>query len=169
MSEGQRTLELDENQDFQRREWRVQRIAWGALTVFVAAAALGLFGDGPLSHAAAGTASAPMWVQYERFVRSGTSSRITVRCQMPERSAQNEALLRVSRAYFDSIRIDRLTPEPISIDMGPETAILRFAAPLDATGPATYVLDVSPVRAGIHSAELRSGSATATVVQLAYF
>ena len=109
-----------------------------------------------------------MWVQYERFVRSGTSSRITVHCQSPERSAHNEALLRVTRAYFDGIRIDRLTPEPISIDLGVETAVLRFAAPLDA-GAATYVFDVSPVRAGVHSAELRSGSATATVTQFAYF
>jgi len=169
MSEGQRILELDENLEFQRREWQVQRIAGGVLTVFVAAAGLGLFGSGPLSHAQAGTASAPIWVQYERFVRTGTSFRMRVQCQSPERSPHNEALLRISRAYFDSIRIDRLTPEPISIDLEPDVAILRFAAPLDEAGPASYVFDVSPVRAGIQSVELRSGSASIHFVQLAYF
>jgi hypothetical protein len=169
MSEGGRTLDLDENLGFQRREWRVQRVAWLILTLFVIAAGLGLFGRGPISHAEWGNTTAPLWVRYERFVHVGASNRMTVQCQRLERSVDNEALLRMSRAYFDSIRIDRIAPEPLSIDIGPLESVFRFAAPLNADVPVTFVFEVTAVRAGFHSAELRSGAAAATVAQLAYF
>lgn len=42
-------VQVSEDLDFQRKEWRVQRIAWTCMAVLILAAALGAAGSGPLS------------------------------------------------------------------------------------------------------------------------
>ena len=50
-------LEVGQDLDFQRREWAVQRVGWGAMALVILAALLGLFGSsGPLSRAATNAA-----------------------------------------------------------------------------------------------------------------
>jgi hypothetical protein len=40
-------LEIQEDLPFQRREWLVERVAWGVMALLIVAALLGLFGTGP--------------------------------------------------------------------------------------------------------------------------
>jgi uncharacterized membrane protein YcaP (DUF421 family) len=40
-------LQIDQDLEFQRREWRLQHVAWWGLTAFVVAGLAGLFGVGP--------------------------------------------------------------------------------------------------------------------------
>jgi hypothetical protein len=170
MTQRSPTLELEENLRFQQREWRVQRLGWWLLSLFVLAAALGLFGHGPLSRGRAGDRSAPIRVQYERFVRLGASSRITLQVLSPVQAAGRERVLRINREYFDRVRFERVIPEPTTVDVGPVDALLHFAAPVADTGPWTIVLEVEPLRAGRLVAVFGGGDGPAlTVTQFAYF
>src|SRR6185503_14041101 len=76
-SEG---LELEEHVGFQRRDWLAQRIAWVLMVLFVGAAAVGLFGSGPLSRARADVPGL-MTLEYDRFGRLETTEALKVRLE----------------------------------------------------------------------------------------
>jgi hypothetical protein len=60
-------MEINADLEFQRRVWAAQRIGWIAIGAFVIAALVGVFGQGPLSSAAAGGNA--LRIEYERFAR----------------------------------------------------------------------------------------------------
>jgi hypothetical protein len=44
-------FQIDEDLNFQRREWKIQRAGWVTMALVIIAALLGVFGAGPLSSA----------------------------------------------------------------------------------------------------------------------
>ena len=62
-------LQIDEDMEFQRRSWIVQRIGWAIFALVILLAALGLFGDGILSDTKAGQEEGALWLEYPRFER----------------------------------------------------------------------------------------------------
>jgi hypothetical protein len=159
-------LQIDHNLEFQRREWQFQRIGWWALTVFVLAAALGAFGGGLLSAAAAGEPDGPLRIAYERFVRAGSTTRLVIQARTEGDAAG--LTLQVDRAYFDAMRIERIVPEPASIAVEPAVVTLRF--PAAAAGGITISIDAEPRGAGMHATAVRaSNGGSLRLTQLAYF
>jgi hypothetical protein len=159
-----KALQLDEHLDFQRREWRVQRVGWFALAAFVVAALTGVFGSGPLSRA---VASAPgLSVDYDRFIRADVRSRLTIELARPE--SATAAQLSISRSYFDAIDITRMFPEPSTVEVRGGEAILSFERPAPGTLPMTVELEFKARRMGRRTATLRSGGGAVAFTQLAY-
>ena len=62
-----------------RREWRFERIGWGVIALVLVAGSVGLFGDGRLASASASTTAGGAVVHYERVVRHGAPSEISLR------------------------------------------------------------------------------------------
>jgi hypothetical protein len=157
-------LQLDEHLDFQRREWRVQRVGWFALAAFVLAALAGVFGSGPLSRA---VATAPgLAVDYERFIRADVRSRLTIEMARPD--STTAAQLSISRNYFDAINITRIFPQPSTVELRGGEAVLSFERPEPGTLPMAIELEFKARRMGRRTATLRSGGATVAFTQLAY-
>ncbi|MCK9519893.1 MAG: hypothetical protein M0R74_12850 [Dehalococcoidia bacterium] len=71
-------LEIDEDFDFQRRSWVVQRVLWTAGAVVLLAALLGFFGRGVLSSTESSTTEDDVVVSYQRFARLQTPTQIEV-------------------------------------------------------------------------------------------
>jgi hypothetical protein len=112
-----RIEQLDDDLPYQRREWRAQRFGWWALTVFVAAAALGVFGGGPLSRATAASADGGLRLDYDRFVRSGAPARMLVHVAGSPAPDPGRALhLEFSRDFIDAIgsSVSPRSPRPSS-------------------------------------------------------
>ena len=104
-----RSLEIDEDVAFQRKEWRFQRVGLAALFLFVLAALLGLTGmGGPLSRGEAGDSNGPLRVEYERFVRRGSSSKVTLHVH----GATGAIRFWVSAPYLEHVQIDSVAPAP---------------------------------------------------------
>lgn len=168
MSTRERSLEINEDLEFQRREWRVQRLAWWLLAGFVVAAALGVFGSGPLSHAAVEDATGALRVEYERFLRVGSPHRLSIRARTSGSETPTGFRLVMNRTYFDAMQVDRVLPEPLEVAIGPEDVTLRFAPA--ASGEFTIVIDSEPLQAGRHRAEFRASTGGAVGIgQLTYF
>jgi hypothetical protein len=164
-----RIEQLDDDLPYQRREWRAQRFGWWALTLFVAAAALGVFGGGPLSRATAASADGGLRLDYDRFVRSGAPARIFVHVAgRPAADPGGPLQLEFSRDFIDAIRLERVTPEPASILVGPDIVSLHL--PNAGNGHTTVVLDFEPLRAGRLTGRVAAGGGPAiTFTQLVYF
>jgi hypothetical protein len=156
-------LQIDQDLAFQRREWRGQRLGWWLLSAFVVAAALGLFGSGVLSRAHARAPDHRLAVDYERFIRVGAPTRLAIRA-----AGSDRVELRVDRAWFESLAVQRITPEPAHLAIAGDTVYLTFTT--GAQGECTVLLDVEPLHAGRYRTTVQVGGAQAvTLTQLAYF
>src|SRR5688500_4063366 len=164
MSKKARTLEIDEDLRFQRKEWFFQRIGALLLVLFVIAALLGFTGmGGPLSHGEAGERSGPLHVAYERFVRRGGTS--TVKPHL--RSAPGDVRYWVSAAYFEHARIEAVapTPELVTVEAYRHVYVIRSGA-----AAVTVTLEVEHKAVGTLDAEVGLvGGPSVRFSQLAIF
>jgi hypothetical protein len=148
MSKKARTLEIDEDPQFQQKEYFYQRIGLVLLFVFVLAALLGFTGmGGPISHGEAGERGGPLHVEYERFVRRGGLSVLKLHLN----SAPGDVRFWVAAPYFEFVRIDSVAPAPelVSVERDRHVYMIRAGSP-----DITVTLDVEHQSGGILNAEV---------------
>lgn len=135
-------LELDEDMEFQEREWRVERFGWFGLLLVVVLAMLGLFGNGPISWTSASTDDGSLEVSFERFGRRGGSQDlgVTVDATAAEGSTWE---IELSQGFVDSMRIDSIIPEPDSVEAVPGGVRYTFAQ-ADPTAELEARFSVTP-------------------------
>lgn len=148
------TLQVEEDLDFQRREWRVQRVGWVVVALLLLATLLGLTGPGPLSRATAGSEGAPLRAEYNRFGRHHAPG--TVRFELsPEAVRDGKAKLWVSRSYLETVQVDSISPEPESVQAGADRLTYTFdVGELDRPTKLTFHIEpedfgLIPARAGL--------------------
>ena len=162
-------FEIGQHIAFQQREWAFQRAGWWLLSGFVLLAALGLFGNGPLSQAEGRDADRTR-ITFQRFLRVWAPARLTIERRLDQSPAGDGLRLQISRPFFDAIRIERLTPEPRAIDVGPDEVGLQFDSPAEAATAFSVVLDFEPQKGGRQTAEFRwADGAAVRVTQFVYF
>jgi hypothetical protein len=138
-------LEIDNDFEFQQREWNAQRIGWGIMGAVVLAAMLGAFGRGPLSNTSVERDG--LRLEYERFARAQnpTSLRFYFAAGEPAR-------LVIGRKYLDAVRIEDITPPPESVAVDGDWLIYSFLA---RRGTAAATFHLKPQRFGALSGEAR--------------
>lgn len=104
-----RTHPVQEDMDFQRKTWVVERAGWLGMLAIVALALLGLFSNGPLSSSTAADASGLLQVDYDRFNRNGASTRIRLRV---DRADQREVRIRFDARFMESFTFETVSPQP---------------------------------------------------------
>lgn len=135
-------LQVEDNQPFQRGERKAQRLAWLAAAALLLAAALGLFGSGPLSHAAA--TGETLSVEYERLARRSRTVDLVIRC----REVSGETFtIGLQGEYLERADVERMTPTPVREVLRPGERVLTFAA--EPGRPAEVELRLSPRGAGL--------------------
>lgn len=144
-------LQLNEDEAFQRRECRVQRVAWCLFAAALLAAALGLFGGGPLSTA---TIDGDGWsLQYERIMRRSREATFTVRlAAAPSQTVD----LQIAGPLFTETTIERIRPLP-----GGETAARdgrRFTLAASPEEPMEIAIQLTPETFGRLKGRLRLGT-----------
>ena len=120
-------LQLQEDINFQRRYWRVQRVGWAISALVLMAAIAGLFGGGLLSRVSAGPRAQGFWVEYERFDRAEDPSEL--RLHLPADAAR-DGLVRVwfNRAFVDTLKMERMDPAPEKTEISAERVTYWFRA-----------------------------------------
>jgi hypothetical protein len=140
-------LEIDEDMKFERRSWRWQRVGWGVLGLILLAAMLGLFGTGWLDSAVAGQPGSPMWMEYNRFGRiQAETSKLQIHLG-PGTGANGKVRIWLNREYLEGVRVTNLTPEPESVEAGPDRFTYVFNAP-DASQPSVVIFRLEPDHIG---------------------
>jgi len=105
-------LELDEDMRATRRAWRVQRIGWVLLALFLLAGLLGLLGgNGPLQQASVASADGRVLVTYPRFDRYVAPSQLEVRIE-PAALPGGSVELALSRRWVDVFELYGISPTP---------------------------------------------------------
>jgi hypothetical protein len=113
MPEQRRQFEVDEDMEFQRRDWAFERAGWFGLLLVLVAAGTGLMGNGPLSDAEAASPDRALVAEYSRFERHGASATLTV---LVARQGASDSTVRVwlGNEYMKGILLEQVVPEPNS-------------------------------------------------------
>jgi hypothetical protein len=114
----------------------------GLLFLFVAAAALGVTGmGGPLTTGRAGRSADRISVEYDRFVRSGASSTITVHL----RGEPGPVRFWVAGPYFESVRMQNIAPVPRLVSADKDRHVYTIES---GSSEVTIALEVHHLRMG---------------------
>jgi protein-L-isoaspartate(D-aspartate) O-methyltransferase len=147
--------------DFERRFWRVQRVAWIVLGLVIVAALLGLLGKGPLSRRE--ERSGDLSVRYDRFVHRDSPAGLVV--ELPA-DADGVAALWIGRSYLENVRIQRTTPEAESTWAGIDRSVFAFHA--EPRGRAWVSIDLEVRSIGRVEGWLGAGSDSIPIRQFVY-
>jgi hypothetical protein len=133
-SEG---LEIQEDMEFQEKEWAFERVGRWVILLVILAALAGLFGWGPASQASNASGAYPVWVEYQRFARFKAPITLTAHFeQLPV--VEGEAVFWLDNEYMKNFRIYDIHPTPDSVDLGEQHVIYHFK--IDPHSPPDAVL-----------------------------
>jgi hypothetical protein len=139
-------LEVHQDLEFEKRQWRAERIGWLVMLTIVIAALLGAFGRGPLSKKSREATDASLSIDYDRFAR--LQAQTEVRLTISEDAVGNgELRLWLDRAYLAKFEIREINPEPERIDLSTDRAILVYRVP-GQKGPLKVNLNLEPIEMG---------------------
>jgi hypothetical protein len=145
-------LELDQDMTFHWREWRVQRIAWIVWALILLASLVGLFGHGPLSRGNIAAPGGDFSITYERIDRYRAPSHLTITLGAGA-VQEGRVRLTLNREFLDRLEIERVVPEPESVEASGANVLYTFqvseAAPL-----SEIRFDFEHDRAGLAHAEV---------------
>jgi hypothetical protein len=160
-------LQLEDNEPFQRVEWRLQRIGWVVWGLLIVSALAGLLGPGPLSKAESPAPDGSLTVAYDRFVHyhHPTLLKLVVR---PSEQSRDSLQVKFSRQLLDRLHIDRIEPEPEGRRLGADGVVYTF--PLnESTDVVSIMFHVEFERFGLSNAQIEVvGSEPATFTQMVY-
>lgn len=149
---------------FFHRERRLQTIGIVLLGLFVAAGAVGVFGDGPLSHVT--RREGGVQLKYERFARMTYRTAIGVAVDTTAADGQ-PVRIRISRDFLQNVGL--LEVRPPAAQRGLTEDLTIFEVPASA-GKAHLELHYEPENPGRLDAAIQAdGSPPARLTQLVYF
>ncbi len=109
-------LEIDQNLDFQRVEWKIERIGWVVMALILLAALLGLFGaEGPLSDSVAGQQEGPFWVHYNRFGHMIANSGFNIYIDPSQLNTGSQVRLSMEGDFRAAYQVRAVNPQPSQV------------------------------------------------------
>jgi hypothetical protein len=146
-------LDINQDMDFQWREWRAHRIAWVFFAAIVLAGFLGLLGQGPLSKGRIGEPNAPLALAYERIDRMRAPTAMTL-ILGPGAATGGSVRIALSRDFMDRISVEEAVPEPAEVQTGAQEVVYTFEVEDPAQATAIR-LDFDYEQAGLARGAVR--------------
>ncbi len=160
MANNQRVgdLEIDQDLDYQQQSWIIQRIAWLVMGLVILAGLLGVFGTGLLSNAKVGKQTDPLWLEYGRFERFQSPTKLRLHFS-PNAGQAGKIRVWFKRNYLENVQLQQVTPEPESVEAQSDRFIYTFANP-KPNQPTTVTFYLEPDQIGVLSGSvgLETGS-----------
>ncbi len=113
-----RSLTIDEDYEFQKTSWKVERIGWLGFFLFLGASFLGLTGAGPLNDAKAQQEN--IQVMYQPFARQLAPTEINVEVRSPH------ATFWIDHNFLSKYQVQQITPEPTEVMMNANKVFYQF-------------------------------------------
>ncbi|MFB3909484.1 MAG: hypothetical protein ACE15D_13905 [Candidatus Eisenbacteria bacterium] len=158
------SLSIDEDLSFQKKTWRAERIAWAIGALALLAALAGLFGNGPISHAVAGSRESGLWVEHEKVLRA--SAPATFRFHLsPDAAVDEEPEIVIGERFSELFQIDRITPEPVRTELSGRGMVYAFSLG-DAEQPLTVTVDALVRRTGRFDVPAWDGAGDEVTIRL---
>jgi hypothetical protein len=104
-------LEIRQNERFQRREWRLERVGWALLAAFVVAGLAGGLGSGPVSWRTAASERGLVTVEYDRIAHYEADDAVRLTFS-PEAVGNGEIAFEITGDWLAEIDRQSIIPQP---------------------------------------------------------
>ncbi len=145
MSAREPGLQVERDPDFQRRDWRFQRVGWALMIAVIVAAFAGLLGGGPIAHRRIVSPDSSLVVEYDRIVRYAASSSMRLHVRAPASSADGLTRIWFNRVSATAMHIESSVPSVDRSEMRGDSVIYPFRA---AARDFTVLLRIRPEHRG---------------------
>lgn len=132
-----RDYPVREDMALQRKVWRFERVGWYALVVLIGLTLAGLFSKGPLSTGHARSADGQLRVEYQKFLRNGSSDGLVIHLQGQARETLE---FEIKGELLRGFNIEMLQPQPLKASTAGEGVKLWVLS--DDHGQATLHLTI---------------------------
>lgn len=158
-------MDLDVRQDdaFQQKEWRVQRVGWSLMALFVLAGLLGVFGVGPLTSATTSSADGVVTVEHDRVARLEADNSLTLTFGA-DAIEDGMITVEVTGTWPAGVDLQGVTPEPAEQRALPDGVVWEI--PVERPGEIDVTLTFRAQELGTIGADVTVGDETATFTQL---
>lgn len=143
-------LQINEDMDFQRLEWRIERIGWVIVALVVIAALLGLLGNGPLS--AAVKTSGSLQVEYDRFLHRDAPSNYRIHFKPRD----DDTAIHLNSQFLEAVKLDQIVPQPSEVELAIDGVTLHFKSRAAVSGVVTIPFE--PQTMGLLHTRIRVAS-----------
>jgi hypothetical protein len=109
--EAELDLDIDQNDKFQRREWRVSRLGWLLLALFVLAGLLGLLGSGPLSRVTAESDAGTVQAEYNRVAHYEAEDSLNLLFS-PAAIEDGKVTVELTGSWISGAEVSTISPTP---------------------------------------------------------
>lgn len=131
------TLDIRQNEKYQKAESRIERLGWVVLTLFIIAGLLGLVGSGPLSSSTATSDNGLVSVDYDRVIHHEADTLVTLR--FSGAAVEDGAITAViSGSWVSGIDLQGISPETSEQRTVPNGVTLEWT--VDESGETEAVL-----------------------------
>lgn len=161
------SIEIEQDLDFQRRSWTVQRVSWIVMLLIAAAGLLGVFGGGVVADATAGDRN-ELLVDYERLVRMSGAEKLAISFGERAPRAGATVSLWLDREWLSRHKVHAIVPEPESTSVSADRVTYHFTAKPGAP-PSKVEFDLETMAFGsIRGKAGIPGGSTVTFNQFSY-
>lgn len=119
-------LDIEQNDRFQRREWRAVRLGWLLLALFVLAGLLGFLGTGPFSRTIANSETGAVQVEYQRVAHHQAEEDLIFTFS-PEAIEDGKITLELTGSWVGGVDVSSISPTPSTEYAIPGGVALEFA------------------------------------------
>ena len=158
----ERTLDLDDDPRFLRRERQVTKLGWVLLMLFVLAGLLGLLGPGPLSSTTAGAAGDAVQLEHERVVHLDSAHQLTLLLDGGA-AADGTLSVELTGSWVSGVDVQSVNPHPDAEKLVPGGTVFEFT--VEEAGPAEVVLSFRPQQLGRLTLTAEADGSTVTAHQ----
>ncbi|AJO78686.1 hypothetical protein [Pseudomonas sp. MRSN 12121] len=153
-----------EDMALQRKVWRFERLGWYALVLIVLATLAGAFSRGPLSDRDISSADGRLRVEYQRFLRNGSTDALTLHM----RGSPGQRLeLEIAGELLQGFSVETMQPDPLRASAA--GAGMRLWVQADRDGQARLYLTLRSIGMGPHESRVTlAGSLPLTISQFIY-
>jgi hypothetical protein len=124
---GHGELDLELDQDFERRTYYVQVGLWLLMGALVVGGLLGLFGAGLLTNASGSAGGQPsLEVRYDRLIRLQSENEIIVEVSNPPANAGDTVEIEVSKGLWSDLHLTETNPDPDGVTATDDSYIYEF-------------------------------------------
>ncbi len=157
------SVQVKQNERFQRREWRLERIGWALVGAFVVAGLIGLLGTGPFSWATATSNEGLVTVDYQRVTHHEADDALEL--TFPADAVEDGTIsVEITGTWLSGIDLQGVSPQPSEERTIPNGVVFEFA--VERPGPTRARLTFRAQEYGTLSAEVTVRGDTVSLSQL---
>ncbi|HEU4539783.1 MAG TPA: hypothetical protein VFR23_01525 [Jiangellaceae bacterium] len=105
------SLQISQNERFQQREWRLERIGWVLVGAFALAGLAGLLGAGPLSWTTAHSDAGLVTVEYQRFTHHEADDSLTL-VLAADAAEDGTITVELTGSWVTGVDLQSISPQP---------------------------------------------------------